>query len=227
MGAAIAVEFDEVGHPGEHLETCGREPVGVLAGQGVAAAEFDNRQDAPITAASHSVASETIASATANSGAALASGPEYSPTQKAVTGKADRRPARRAGTPERAGSAAYGRKALKLSITNSPGRNRLRSSVMRGQRAGQAIFVQGPAEIVIDHPCAEGGGVEEVEGLAVAQELLQRFGDRGQVDREPFGGGVAEQILLGQDGLAGARLAADQDDAVPGQTTAEDGVQTV
>jgi hypothetical protein len=95
------------------------------------------------------------------------------------------------------------------------------------QCTSQPVFVQRPAEIFIDHTCAECGGVEEVEGLAVAQDLLERFGHGGQIDRGPVAGGVVEHILLGEDRLARARIAANQHDSVQGQTAAEDGVQSV
>ena len=47
LRAVIAVKLDKVGHARKHVDTGRREPVGVLPRQGVAAAQFDDREDPP------------------------------------------------------------------------------------------------------------------------------------------------------------------------------------
>ena len=48
LRAVIAVELDGVGHARKHMDTRRREPVGVLARQGAATAQFDDRQHPPV-----------------------------------------------------------------------------------------------------------------------------------------------------------------------------------
>ena len=58
----------------------------MLARQRAAAAEFEDRRTRRSRSASRSVPSDTMASATANSGSSLVSVPLYSPTQNEVIG---------------------------------------------------------------------------------------------------------------------------------------------
>ena len=55
LRAVIAVKLDKVGHARKHVDTGRREPVGVLPRQGVAAAQFDDREDPPPAFGSRSV----------------------------------------------------------------------------------------------------------------------------------------------------------------------------
>jgi hypothetical protein len=96
-----------------------------------------------------------------------------------------------------------------------------------GQDTRQPLVVEHLAEVVVEDAGAEGGGVEVIQGLAVTEDLLQGLGDRGEIERRTARSGVAEQILLGQDGLSRAWPAGEQGDSVERQTAAEHLVQAI
>ncbi len=96
-----------------------------------------------------------------------------------------------------------------------------------GQHTGQAVVVQLLAKVFVHDAGAQRGCVEIVERLAEAQHLLEWLGDRGQVEGRAVGRGVMEEILLGENRLAGSRPPDDQGDAVTRQATAEHGVETI
>ncbi len=96
-----------------------------------------------------------------------------------------------------------------------------------GQHAGQPVVVQRLAEIVVDHPAAERGRVEVRQRLPVAQDLLEWFGHRREVQGGTFGGRVPEQVLLSQDRLTRAGTSDHKRDAVERQAPAENGVQAI
>ena len=70
------------------------------------------------------------------------------------------------------------------------------------------------------------GLVEEAERLAVAEDLLERLGDRREVERRTLGRGVVEEVLLGQDRLARSGTTHDEVDPVQQKAAAEHGVET-
>jgi len=80
-------------------------------------------------------------------------------------------------------------------------------------------------QILIEHRRADRGRVKEAEGLAEAEDLLQRLGQGGEVHRGAVRAGVAEGVLLGDDRLAGAWQPHDDADAVGGQAAAQNLVE--
>ena len=88
-----------------------------------------------------------------------------------------------------------------------------------------AVTADRAAEVlVVDRP-PHRVAIEEAERLGVAEDLLERLGDRGEVDRRAFLGRAGEDELLGEDRLSGARQSHDQVDPAPRQTAAEDQVE--
>ena len=81
------------------------------------------------------------------------------------------------------------------------------------------------AEVLVEDRPADRIAIEEAERLGVAEDLLERLGDRGQVDRRALLGRAGEHELLAEDRLARARQPHDQVDAVQRQTAAEDQVE--
>src|SRR5205814_7372327 len=67
----------------------------------------------------------------------------------------------------------------------------------------QSVFMQRVAKIVVEHRAANSRGVEEVERLAVAQQLVQRLRNRRKIKARSFLRRVREQDLLRQNCLAG------------------------
>src|SRR6056297_154409 len=91
--------------------------------------------------------------------------------------------------------------------------------------ARETSLLEHRAEVVEEDGRADRGRLEEREPLAVAEELLERLGDGGEVDPWSLGRGVVEQILLGQRRLAAAGLPHDHGDAVGQQASAEDPIE--
>src|SRR5205085_12650623 len=73
---------------------------------------------------------------------------------------------------------------------------------------------------------AHRGSIEEVERLAVPQNLVERLGHRGQVERRLVDRGVMEDELLAKDGLAAAGNADHQRDRVLEDPPVKDLVET-
>ena len=94
-----------------------------------------------------------------------------------------------------------------------------------GDGAEPAVAGHGRAEVLVEDRPADRGAIEEVERLGVAEDLLERLRDRGEVDRRAFLGRAGEHELLGEDRLSRARSPHDQVDAVQRQTAAEDFVE--
>jgi hypothetical protein len=93
--------------------------------------------------------------------------------------------------------------------------------------AGEPFVGGGPAEVLVEHRPADRGGVEELQGLAEAEDLLQRLGQGGEVDDRPVRAGVVEGVLLGEDGLARARKSHDHGDPVARQAAAQGLIQSL
>src|SRR5581483_9310626 len=91
--------------------------------------------------------------------------------------------------------------------------------------AGQPVPAGDLAQILVENRLADRGGLEELQGLPEADDLLQRLGQGGEVDGGAVRGGVVERVMLGEDRLAGARQPHDHRDAVVRQAAAEDLVQ--
>ena len=94
------------------------------------------------------------------------------------------------------------------------------------EHARKAFVVHGPAQILVEHRGADRPLVEEAQRLAVSQDLLERLGDRGEVDRRPFRRGVVEGVLLREDRLPGSGESDDEVDPVAGQASAQHVVQS-
>ena len=62
-----------------------------------------------------------------------------------------------------------------------------------------------PTEVLIEDRPADRVAIEEAERLGVAQDLLERLGDRGEVDRGALLGRAGEHQLLAQQRLSRAR----------------------
>ena len=92
--------------------------------------------------------------------------------------------------------------------------------------AEAALAGDGRAEVLVEDRPADRGAIEEAQALGVAEDLLERFRDRRQVDRRALFGGAGEHELLAEDRLSRAWPPHDQVDAVQRQTAAEDLVKT-
>ena len=91
---------------------------------------------------------------------------------------------------------------------------------------GQPAVTAGrDAEVLVVDPPPNRVAIEEAERLGVAEDLLERLGDRGEVDRRALFGRAGEDELLGEDRLSGARQSHDQVDPARRQTAAEDQVE--
>ena len=94
------------------------------------------------------------------------------------------------------------------------------------ERLGQRVrMAQAGAQVLVEHAAADRVRVEEGQGLSVPQDLLERLGDRREVDRGPVLARVLEQVLLRQDRLAGTGQTHDDVDGVGEQPAAQDGVE--
>ena len=102
-----------------------------------------------------------------------------------------------------------------------PGLMLLDQGVDAFEHTGETVLVHGVAEIVVEHRATELGGVEELERLPVAQQLVERLRHRRQVQPRSLGRGVGEQALLGQDRLARTGSTDDQRDRVQHEPAAE------
>ena len=95
------------------------------------------------------------------------------------------------------------------------------------EHRGEAVLVDGVAEVVVEHRPPDLRGVEEVERLAVAQQLVEGLRHRREIQPRPLGCGVGEQALLGQDRLAGTGRAHHERDRVQHEPAAEHLVEPV
>src|SRR5215217_5995090 len=123
-----------------------------------------------------SIASEMMPSATANSGAVRISSSLYSPIQKQVAGKAVSSAAR---------SCRKRRKPL-LDQHADP----------LGDGGEPAVTADYTAEVLVVHGPPDRLAIEEAERLGVAEDLLERLGDRGEVERRTLFGRAGEDELL-------------------------------
>ena len=94
-----------------------------------------------------------------------------------------------------------------------------------GQHLGESPAVQAVAEVFVVDVCSDYRLVEETERLAVAEDLLERLGNRRKVEGGTLGRRVMEEVLLGQDRLARARTPHDEVDPVDEKPTVKDRVQ--
>ena len=83
-----------------------------------------------------------------------------------------------------------------------------------GHGGEPALAGHAPAEILVEDRPADRIASEEAERLRVAEDLLERLGDGGEVDRGALLGRAGEHELLAQDRLSRARQPHDQVDAV-------------
>ena len=98
---------------------------------------------------------------------------------------------------------------------------RLDQRVEAFEHGGQTVLVDRVAEIVVEHGPTELRGVEEVERLSVAQQLVEGFRHRREIQPRSLGGGVGEQALFRQDRLARTRRTHHQRDRVQHQPATE------
>src|SRR3954465_3770669 len=145
-----------------------------------------------------SVDRRRIASATANSADPALSVLSYSPTQNDVAGNAERRAAGAGGPRGEEGRRVVEEPAEVLvllrvwmerleAVDDDHARAALHEDPADPvEDSGQALVVQGPAEILVDDRGSDGPPIEEVQCLAVPQDLVERLGDGGQVHRRPF-----------------------------------------
>ena len=89
----------------------------------------------------------------------------------------------------------------------------------------QASFLEIFAETLIEHALSDAGEIEELEGLAEADQLVQRLRNRREIYRRPLHRRVGERVLLGENRLAAAWRSRDQVDRVSGQPAAKDRVK--
>ena len=78
--------------------------------------------------------------------------------------------------------------------------NRDHATECLGQRV---LMVQAGAQILVEQLAADRFRVEEGQGLSVPEDLLERLGDRREVDSGSVLARVLEQVLLCHDRLAG------------------------
>src|SRR5439155_21348160 len=84
---------------------------------------------------------------------------------------------------------------------------------------------RGHSEIIVVDRASHGLRVEEAKGLAVAENLLVRLGDRGEVDSGPLRRRVRGHVLLGENRLARPRQPDEHRDRVRREAAAEHGVE--
>ncbi len=87
-------------------------------------------------------------------------------------------------------------------------------------------MVDGVTEVVVEDGPAELGDVEELQRLAVTQQLVERLRHRRQVQAGSLRCGVGEQALLGEDRLAGPGSPDHQRDRIQDEPAAEHLVET-
>ncbi len=95
------------------------------------------------------------------------------------------------------------------------------------ERLRQASFLEIFAETFVEHALSDAGDIEELEGLAKADQLVKRLRNRRQIYGGPLRRSVGECVLLGEDRLPATRRSRDQVDRVFGQSAAEDRVKPV
>src|SRR6266550_1633563 len=79
------------------------------------------------------------------------------------------------------------------------------------------------AEVFVDDaPVADGGRIEELEGLTVTNDLVEGFRHGGQVERGLLLRRVVECVLLAKDGLAAAGNSDEEVDGIAQQPPTED-----
>ncbi len=93
------------------------------------------------------------------------------------------------------------------------------------RHGGEPVLMDGVAEIVVEHRASDLLGVEEGQFLPEAQQLVERFRHRRQIESGAFERGVGEQTLFGQDRLTGPRRADDEGDRVRHEAAAEDVIE--
>ena len=94
-----------------------------------------------------------------------------------------------------------------------------------GDRVEPVVAGHFRAEVLVEDRSTDRVAVEEAERLRVAKDLLERLGDRRQVDRGTLLGRAREHELLAEQRLSRARQPHDQVDAVRRQAAAEDQVE--
>ena len=93
------------------------------------------------------------------------------------------------------------------------------------QHRRQAPSVQAAPEILVEDRRAHRRRVEELQLLAVPDELVEGLGGGGHVDRRLLGRRVREHVLLDHHGLARARQADDEVHGVRRKTAAQNRVE--
>ena len=167
-----------------------------------------------------------IASATANSGAAVMSSAVYSPTQKCEAGNALARPASACRNVRNSLLPGVGAQGAERVDHHDPGLALADRVLDRLQHRAESAAVHDAAEIVIEHLRANAARVEERQHLPVADKLVQGFGHSREVERRMLAGRVVEHELLHEHRLARARWTDDEVDRVARQPSAEDRVKS-
>ena len=89
----------------------------------------------------------------------------------------------------------------------------------------QASFLEIFAETFIEHALSDAGDIEELEGLAKADQLVKRLRNRREIYGGPLHRRVGERVLLGENRLAATWRSRDQVDRVSRQPAAKDRVK--
>ena len=89
----------------------------------------------------------------------------------------------------------------------------------------QPVAVHGFAQVVVEDRRSDRVGVEEGQRLSVAKNLVERLRDGRQEDARRILARVVEEVLLGENRLAGAGVTDDQIDPVRRQPAAEERVE--
>ena len=94
-----------------------------------------------------------------------------------------------------------------------------------GDHAEPVLAGHCAAKVLVEDRPADRIAIEEAQRLGVAEDLLERLGHGGQVDRRTLLGRAGEHELLAEQRLSRARKPHDQVDAVQRQTAAEDQIE--
>ena len=172
-----------VGQPREDLDPVAVMPVGVLAGRKSLPRSLRTRRTRVSRSAVRVVASADDRRPRRRTPGLSRSRPRsYSPIQNDVAGIRGEPAGEVVEEAPEVGVASRTESALKLSITIMPGRRSLMSASIRS-RTPSSRARSGPCRDPRRTPAADRLRIEEVERLAVAEHLVERFGHRRQVER--------------------------------------------
>src|SRR5581483_11116344 len=222
----VAAGHRDVGQPGEQAQPGAGEPVTMLAGIELAAAQLPHVQEAqfPLAELGGGQLHDRVGHRELGGYGCLA-GLVFADPQRG-----DGEGGQPAGKlvqelPEFRVPAGEGVQGLEAVDDDQPGPTVSHDGGDPLAHAGQPVPAGDLAQILVENRLADRGGLEELQGLPEADDLLQRLGQGGEVDGGAVRGGVVERVMLGEDRLAGARQPHDHRDAVVRQAAAEDLVQ--